>query len=65
MYRLIMEDFPTAWSPKKTILYLSRGGMLPLLRFRLLMLVIGMKFLKSITEYYKPETCLGFLKFEF
>ena len=39
----MIDDFPTAWSPKKTILYLRRGGMVPLDRFKLLMLVVIFK----------------------
>lgn len=40
MKRFMIEDLPTAWSPRKTILYLRRGGMVPLERLRLLMFVI-------------------------
>jgi hypothetical protein len=36
----MMDDFPTAWSPRKTILYLSSGGIVPFDKFKLLMLVI-------------------------
>ncbi len=53
MKRFMMDDLPTAWSPKNTILYLSKGGMLPLDKFKLLMFVIFLNFSKSITEYYK------------
>ncbi len=40
MKRLMMEDLPTAWSPRKTILYFRRGGIVPFERFKLLMFVI-------------------------
>lgn len=39
MNLFIIEDLPTAWSPRKTILYLSKGGIVPFDKFKLLVLV--------------------------
>lgn len=40
MKRFMIDDLPTAWSPRKTILYFRRGGIVPFDRFRLLMFVM-------------------------
>lgn len=49
MNLLIMDDFPTAWSPRKTILYLSTGGIVFLLTLRLLMFVIDRGVFENIS----------------
>ena len=53
--QLMMEDLPTAWSPRKTILYLRRGGMVPLERFRLLMLVVIVNIIKENVGWREGE----------
>lgn len=50
MKRFMIDDLPTAWSPKKTILYLRRGGIVPLERFKLLILVMIEILLKNIIK---------------
>ena len=61
MNRLIMDDLPTAWSPRNTILYFSSGGIVPLVRLRLLVLVVIFKISNFNPDYINCLTLLSFL----